>query len=87
MEVAEEHSGLGAGDHQNEEHQKQETEHVIGLGRPDGVQDEEQLDEDAAEGQDATHDDAWQGLCVYTLLGNLPGDLVGADRVLQGLEV
>lgn len=86
MEVAEEHGGLRAGDHQDEEHQEQEAEHVIGLGGPDGVQNEEQLDEDAAEGQDTTHDDAWQGLCIHALFRNLPRDLVGADRILQGLE-
>lgn len=82
MEVAEEDGGLRAGDHQDEEHQEQEAEHVVGLGGPDGVQDEEELDEDAAEGQDAAHDDARQRLRVYALLGDLPWDLVGADGVL-----
>lgn len=82
MEVAEEDGGLRAGDHQDEEHQEQEAEHVVGLGGPDGVQDEEELDEDAPEGQDAAHDDARQRLRVYALLGDLPWDLVGADGVL-----
>lgn len=26
---------------------------------PNAIEDEEELDEDAAKGQDATHDDAW----------------------------
>lgn len=29
---------------------------------PDAVENEEELDENAAERQDATHDDAWNGL-------------------------
>lgn len=32
---------------------------------PNGVQDEKELYEDAAEGQDATHDHAGNGLCVH----------------------
>lgn len=86
MEIAEEHSGLRAGNHQDEEHQEQEAKHVIRLWWPDGVEDEEQLDEDAAKGQHPTHDDARQRSRVHTLLGDLPWDLVCPHRVLQTLD-
>lgn len=50
MEVAKEHSRFWARDHEDDEHQKQEAEHVIRLVRPQRVQDKEKLDEDAAKG-------------------------------------
>lgn len=83
VEVTEEHSGLRAGDHQDEEHQEQEAKHVVCLRWPDGVEDEEQLDEDAAEGQHPAHDDARQRSGVHTLLRDLPWDLVCPHWVLQ----
>ena len=85
MEVAEQDGGLGAGDAEDHEHKEEEAEHVVGLGGPDGVQDEEQLDENAAKGQHPAHHAAGQGLRVDALLGDLPGDFVRAHRVLQGL--
>lgn len=85
MEITEEHSSLRAGNHQDEEHQEQETKHIICLWRPNGVEDEEQLDEDAAKGQHATHNDARQRSCIHTLLRDLPWDLVCSHRVLQTL--
>lgn len=48
MEVAEQDRRFWAGDDQDQEHQEQETEHVIHLVRPQRVQDEEQLNEDAS---------------------------------------
>jgi hypothetical protein len=50
MEIAEQYGRLAAGDNENDEHQEQEPEHIVHLVRPDAVQDEEELDEDAAEG-------------------------------------
>lgn len=86
MEVAEQHSGLRTCHHQDKEHQEQEAKHVISLGWPDGIKDEEELDEDATKGQHASHDDTGQGLGVHALFRDLPGDLVGSHWVLQTLQ-
>lgn len=85
MEIAQEHSGFRARDDQNEKYQKQKTEHVVHLARPNRVQNEEQLDKDAAEWQNAAHDDAGYGLSVDGLIGYLTGDLIGAYWMLQCL--
>ena len=58
MEVAEEDCGLRAGDDQDDEHKEEEAVHVVDLAAPDAVQHEEELDEDAAKGKDASHDDS-----------------------------
>ena len=58
MEVAEENCGLGACDDQDDEHEEEEAVHVVDLAAPDAVQHEEELDEDAAKGKDASHDDS-----------------------------
>lgn len=50
--------------------------HII----PDWIQDEEHLDEDAAEGQHASHKDSRHSLRVERLLWDLPRNLVGAHR-------
>lgn len=56
------------------------------LARPQGIEDEEELNEDAAEGENSAHDDSGDGLRVDGLVGDLAGDLVGTDRVLQTLN-
>ena len=53
---------------------------------PDAVEDEEELDEDAAERQDSTHDDAREWLCVERLLWDLSRDLIGPHWMLNGLQ-
>ena len=50
---------------------------------PDWVQNEEQLDEDAAERKDTTHDNSRNWFCVKDLLRNFSLDRVGADRMLD----
>ena len=50
MEIAEQYSRLGASNHQNKEHEEQESKHVVHLAGPQRVQDEKQLDEDASKG-------------------------------------
>lgn len=115
MEIAEQDSGLRAGDEQNDKHQKEEAKHVIHLMRPIekhntirtktspnniifkhvtsikavslpyAVEDEEELDEDAAKGQDAAHDNARHGFGEEGLLRNLSWDLVCSHRWLDAL--
>ena len=62
VEVAEEDGRLGAGDDQDDKDQEEETVHVVDLGGPDRVENEEELDEDATEGEDAAHYNARDGL-------------------------
>lgn len=52
---------------------------------PNAVEDEEELDEDAAEGQDAAHDDARHRFGEEWLLRNLAWDLVCSHRWLNAL--
>lgn len=47
--------------------------------KPNTVQDEEQLDENAAKGQNAAHKNARQPLGVALLWWHLPGNLVCSD--------
>lgn len=47
VEIAEQDGRLRAGDDEDQEHQEQKAEHVVHLVRPQRVQDEEKLDEDA----------------------------------------
>ena len=58
VEVAEEDRRLRARDDQDDEDEEKETVHVVDLAAPDAVQYEEELDEDAAKGKDASHDDS-----------------------------
>ena len=83
MEVAEENCGLGACDDQDDEHEEEEAVHVVDLAAPDAVQHEEELDEDATEGEHASHDDPWDRLGVDRLVRNLPRNLVGPHRLLD----
>ena len=57
--------------------------HVVDLAAPDAVQHKEELDEDAAEGEHAAHDDPWDRLGVDRLVGNLPRNLVCPHRLLN----
>lgn len=57
-----------------------------GQNSPDAVEDEEQLNEDASEGQDATHHDPWEGFGVKRLLWNLTRDLIGAYGMFDALR-
>ena len=68
VEVAEEDSGLWAGDAQYHEHQELEAKHEVRLRWPYGVEDEEELDEDTAEGEHTTHHAAREGLRVDALV-------------------
>ena len=87
MEIAEQYCRLGASDHQNEEHEEQESKHVVHLAGPQRVQDEKQLDEDASKRQHSSHNDAGNGLRVNRLIGDLAGNLVGANWMFQGLKI
>mmetsp|Transcript_17587 Transcript_17587/g.51091 ORF Transcript_17587/g.51091 Transcript_17587/m.51091 type:complete len:496 (+) Transcript_17587:327-1814(+) len=83
LEVAHDDGDLRAGDHQDHEHEEEEAEDVVELVEPDGGEDEEELDEDRAEGQDAAHEHAEGRGHVPGLLRHLPRDLVGARGVLD----
>lgn len=55
VEIAEQDSGLRAGDQENNKYQEQKSKHVVHLMRPNAVEDEKKLDKDAAKGQDTPH--------------------------------
>lgn len=60
MKVAKQDCRLRAGDDENQEHEKQESEHVVHLIGPQRVQNEEQLDEDAACGREWKYQQHYQ---------------------------
>lgn len=84
MEIAQENGGFGARDDQNKVDDAQEAEHVVELMRPDAVEHEKELNENASERQDAAHDDGWHGSRVEILLRNLTRYLIRADWILNG---
>lgn len=86
VEIAQQNGRFCTSDHQNYKHQEQKAEHVIQLRRPDRIQDEEQLDEDAAEGQNSSHYYPGNRLCVNRLFGNQSRYLICSHWVLQSLE-
>ena len=51
---------------------------------PDAAEDEKQLDEDTAKGQDSAHGNAQPRLCVQWLWWNLAWDLVRACWLREG---
>lgn len=83
MEIAQKNSGLGARDDENKVDNAEESEHIVELVRPDRVEDEEELNEDASERQDAAHHDRRYRSRVEILEWDLARDLVGAHRVLN----
>ncbi len=64
LEVAHYNGDLSAGDDQDDEDQKEETEQVVELMQPNGRPDEEQLDEDCPKGQHPTHQNGKERLHV-----------------------
>jgi hypothetical protein len=52
---------------------------------PNAVKNEVELNEDTAEGQNSTHQDARQWFRVESLVRNLPGNLVDTDGIFQRL--
>mmetsp|Transcript_27966 Transcript_27966/g.65311 ORF Transcript_27966/g.65311 Transcript_27966/m.65311 type:complete len:466 (-) Transcript_27966:756-2153(-) len=85
LEVAHDHRDLGARDDEDDEDEQQEAEDVVELVQPDGREDEEELYEDGAEGQHASHRHREGGLHVPHLLGHLARDLIDAHGHLERL--
>lgn len=83
MEVAEQDGGFRARDHQYEEHDEQEPEHVIYLVGPDTVEYKVELDKDASDGENATHQDPGEALGVERLGRDVPRNLISLGRVLE----
>lgn len=84
VEVTEKNSSLRARDDKDNCYQEQEAKHVVDLMGPNWVQNKEQLDEDATEREDTTHDNARNWFSVEDLLWNLSLDRVSANRMLNG---
>lgn len=64
QEVDEQHGDGGAGEDRDQVAEEEEAEHVVDLAEPDVVEDEEELDEDGAEGEDADKGHGGQGAQV-----------------------
>ena len=56
------------------------------LSWPDAVENEEELNEDAAERQNSTHQNSGNGTDVHGLLRDLTRDLIGAHWMLNCLK-
>jgi len=91
MKVGQEDGSLGTRDDEDDKDEEEKAEHVIGLMRPNAVENEEELNEDAAEGEDAAHDDSRERARVDGLVGDLARDLVCPhgmlDRALLEAEI
>ena len=57
LEVTEHHGDVGARDDKDEEHQKEEPEHIIVVAHPQGLEDEKHLDEHGTVWEDPAHRD------------------------------
>ncbi len=85
MEVTQQDRCLSTRHHQNQSNQKQQREHIVEHMGPDGVENEEELDEDTAKRQHASHQNTGQWFRPETLLRDSSGDGVGSDRVLNDM--
>ena len=74
VEVAQQDGSLRTGDDEDERYKQQEAEHVVDLVRPDRVEDEKQLDENAPERQNTAHDNTGDGTRVEHLLRDVARD-------------
>ena len=79
LEVAEDDGDLGAGDDEDDEHEAEEAEEVVELVQPHAGQDEEELDEDRAKGQDAADEHTEGRVHVPGLRGQAQCSLSAAD--------
>lgn len=71
LEVAEDHGNVRAGHDEDDEHKEKESEDVVVVAHPQGLQDQEHLHEDGAVGEDAAHGDREAGPQEPRLLRNL----------------
>ena len=85
LEVAEQQSNLGCRDQQDRKHNQQETEHVVVPARPDAAQDEEQLHEASSKGENPANEDCEPDIHEPRLIRDLPRDVGGVDRELNGV--
>ncbi len=87
MEIAEEKCGLRTCDDENNKDHKQEAKHIIRLVGPDAIKYEEELDEDATEGKDSTHQNSREGPSVQTLFRHLARDLIRSNWMFDRLKM
>mmetsp|Transcript_19970 Transcript_19970/g.33440 ORF Transcript_19970/g.33440 Transcript_19970/m.33440 type:complete len:441 (-) Transcript_19970:986-2308(-) len=84
LEVAHHDRNLRTRRNQDDQHDKQKSKHEVQLMQPHGGHDEEQLDAHGSKGQNAAQRNAEGWVRVPHLIRNMPGDLVGAHRYLDG---
>lgn len=63
-----------------------QNEALLSFCSPDGVEYKEELDEDATERQNSSHDDSGEWLGVERLLRDLARDLIGPHGMFDTLE-
>ena len=83
LEVDHDDGNLGAGDGQDDEHEKQKPEQVVELVLVDRGEDEEELDEAGAEGEDTGHQGADHGVHVPHLGGDLEQGVVRSRQSVE----
>lgn len=87
MKIAQQNRRLSASNDKNYEHQKEKPKHIIQLRRPNRIENEEQLNKNAAKRQNASHHDARQWLSVDGLFRDESRYLVGSHWMFERLEI
>mmetsp|Transcript_35291 Transcript_35291/g.82630 ORF Transcript_35291/g.82630 Transcript_35291/m.82630 type:complete len:624 (-) Transcript_35291:173-2044(-) len=85
LEVDHDDGDLSARQQEDDEHEEEEPKEVVELVQPDRRQHVKHLDKDRPKRQHPSHNDVEGAVHEPRGLGDLAGDLVGPDRVLDGL--
>lgn len=86
LEVGQNDGDLDASDNKDDEDEQQEPEDVVVAVEPDSGEDEEELEEDSAEGEDAGEGDRGVGLHVPRLIRNMARNSSRCDRNGDGFR-
>jgi len=80
LEITHDNGDFCAGQNQDHENNRKESENIVELVQPDRRKDEEKLNEHSTERQDAAHENGEEGLHIPNLIRDLTGDLICSDQ-------
>jgi hypothetical protein len=86
LEVHHDDADDGNGDDKDDENQKEESKEIVVLLQPDGVHQEEKLDEESSEGEDPRHQGGDGRTQVPYLVRNLSWNLICSNWVVVRLQ-